>query len=158
MYTPSKRSELSRAVAAAMLAGEWEQAAAARSVGQALEPRARWTPAVVREVLAAYPRSPSDRPRELARFVELELGARRTQLAPPRVRRWFVSQSAMGRMRWPVPRARRTRSRWRPSSSLEIGELDWLCDTRGLERSASDRAAAQLPLHVARRDAADRRA
>jgi RNA-directed DNA polymerase len=138
VYAASKRAELSRALAFALLAEEWEPVAATKRARSALEPPARWVPGLVRAVFAAYHRAPADRPRELTAFIEVTV--RWDALAgpaPPRVARWFVPVSAMGRMRWPVPELADVGALG-AFLGLKAGELAWLADVRGLERGADD--------------------
>ena len=136
MLTASARRELGAALAAAFLAGAWTEPAMVRRGAQALEPRPRWLPALVRDVLAAHHRPPADRPRELAAYVALLLEQRPGVTVRPRVRRWFAPEPAMGPM--PLARAadrlarRARRLRW---SSIP-SQLEWLADARGLERTA----------------------
>jgi GNAT superfamily N-acetyltransferase len=141
MYDRPTRATLSGCLADAFLAGAWNERGLADRAGQALTPpRPRWIRPLVREVLGAYHRPPADRPRELTRFVALQL-----ELMPPssrnapRVRRWFVAELAMGRRRWPVPELASVAALagW---LDVGLGHLDWLADARGLERTtASER-------------------
>jgi hypothetical protein len=124
--------EAATALAHAYLAGSWTEAAMTRRAGEALAaPRPRWLRGLTRQVLAAYPRPPVDRPRELAAYVELVL----VELRPPvpRVRRWFAFEAEMGRAPWPAPDIPTTGdlASW---LGLEPQTLDWLADARGLER------------------------
>ena len=135
---PRRRTEIARCLAFAFLAGAWNERALVRRGAAAVTPRPRWLRPVVREVLAAYHRPPADRPRELTAFVSAAIEDRAGGSEPaPRPRRWFVAEPQMGRRRWPVPDL--------PSPGdlaafleLSAGELAWLADTRGLERSAPD--------------------
>lgn len=108
--------------------------------GRALDRRPRWVRPVAREVLAGYHRPPSDRPRELARFIEVVLRDRRSgseDPRPPRVRRWLVPEPAMGRRRWRVPEIASVGAL---ASFLGVsdGELAWFADTRALGRTVED--------------------
>jgi RNA-directed DNA polymerase len=138
VYDASTRRALGAALGAAFLAGRWSEQAMVRRGAQALEPRPRWLRAVVREVLAAYHRPPADRPRELAAYVALALEERRSALPAPRVRRAFGPEAEMARAPWPVP-AIRSPGALAALLGLEIGELLWLADARGLERDAPSR-------------------
>jgi len=139
---PAKRDELASALAGAFLAGAWSERALARRGASALEPRPVWLLAVVRAVLAGYHRPPHDRPRELGRFIALQLDglpAARTPWPPPRVRRRFVSEARMAEPRpawpsapWPAVGVLAERL------ELSIGQLEWLADVRSLERSVAD--------------------
>lgn len=140
MYTAQVRASLARCLADAFLAGTWNERALVDRAGQALNRRPRWVRPVAREVLAAYHRPPADRPRELARFIDLALGERSAPaggLDPPRVRRWLVPEPAMGRRRWPVPEIASVGAL---SAFLRVsnGELAWLADARGLERTVQE--------------------
>src|SRR5829696_3531179 len=138
MYDASTRRALGAALGAAFLAGRWSEEPMLRRGADALEPRPRWLRAVVREVLAAYHRPPADRPRELAAYVALALEARRGGFPPPRVRRAYGFEPAMGRMPWPVPEIASpgALAGW---LGLEVGQLLWLADARGQERDAPSR-------------------
>jgi len=138
MYDPSTRRELGAALAAAFLAGAWTERALLRRGSQAFDGRPPWLLPVVREVLAAYHRPPADRPRELAAYVALVLSERRTALPAPRVRKAFGFEPAMGRMPWPVPEVA-SPGALAERLGLEIGQLLWLADARGLERDAPSR-------------------
>ena len=109
-------------------------------VGRSLDSRPPWLLPVAREVLAAYHRPPADRSRELAAFIALALeGRRRPEDAarPPRVRRWLIPEPAMGSRRWPVPELASVGT-LAEFLELSAGELEWLADARGLERTVSD--------------------
>ncbi len=138
MYDHPTRASLSRCLADALLAGSWNENRLAARAEQALSaPRQSWIRPLVREVLGAYHRPPADRPRELARFIALQL-----ELMPPsvrkapHVRRWFVAEIAMGRRRWPVPELASVGALagW---LDVGLGHLDWLADARGLERTTA---------------------
>lgn len=104
MYDARTRAYLSRCVADAFLAGVWNERALIDRVGRALDRRPRWVRPIAREAIEAYHRPPADRPRELARFIELSLRHRPPDgTDPPLVRRWLVPEPAMARLRWPVP-------------------------------------------------------
>lgn len=129
----SRRRELAAALAAAFLAGPWQQDAMARRGASVLTPRPRWLRGLVRDVRAAYVRPPADRPRELAAYIELLLG----EQPWPHVRRWLAFEPAMGRAPWPVPEIASPGdlAAW---LGAEHGQLAWLADARGLERSVAD--------------------
>jgi RNA-directed DNA polymerase len=138
MYDARTRAYLSRCVADAFLAGVWNERALVDRVGRALDRRPRWVRPVAREVLEAYHRPPRDRPRELARFIELSLRDRPLEEGePPLVRRWLVPESAMGRRRWPVPEIASVGALAR-FLGVSDGDLAWLKDARGLEREVTD--------------------
>jgi RNA-directed DNA polymerase len=140
VYDARTRGYLARCLADAFLAGVWDERALVDRADQSLDRRPRWVRGLAREVLTAYHRPPSDRPRELARFIALALEQRSAsehEPESPRVRRWLVPQIAMGRRRWPVPELTSVGAL---AEFLELGhgELAWLADTRGLERTVTD--------------------
>lgn len=138
MYDARTRGYLSRCVTDAFLAGAWEERAMADRADLVLDPRPRWVRRLARDVLAAYPRPPADRPRELARFIELALQGPAPGLGPPepppRVLRWLLSEPRMHRLPWPVPELA---SLGELATFLEVsdGQLAWFADTRALERT-----------------------
>jgi hypothetical protein len=140
--TSRRRRELARALAAAFLAGAWSERSMARRGRVAVEPSRGWMLPLVRGVRAAYHRPPLDRPRELAAFVErlLEALLRRPPegIEPPRVRRVYVFEPAIVRLRWPIP-AIVTPGELAERFELSPGQLEWLADVRGLERTVDAR-------------------
>lgn len=138
MYDSSKRRELSAALAAAFLGGDWDLDALTTRAARSIAPVPAWLRAVARQVLDAYPRPPRDRVRELAAYVELCLAERRSGLPAPRVVRWPAFEPEMGRMRWPVIEVA-TPGALAESLELDAGQLAWLADVRGWERDARDR-------------------
>jgi RNA-directed DNA polymerase len=136
VHHPRDQTHLAGALAAAFLAGTWNEDALVRRARQAVAPAPRWIRRVAAAVLAAYHRPPTDRPRELAAFIRLamaHLDAPPTAKKPT-VRRWFLTEEQMGRRRWPVAELETTADL---AALLELDEdrLDWLADRRGLERS-----------------------
>ena len=100
--------------------------------------RRAWLETVAIEVLRAYHRPPLDRPRELAAYIEIvfEELPRRPRM-PPRVLREPIFHPQTVRARWPVPRIDTVGdlAAW---LALDIGELEWFADVRGLERVVDD--------------------
>jgi len=140
VYDRRTRAYLSRCLADAFLAGVWNERAMAARAGLALDDAPGWVLPLAREVLAAYDRPPLDRPRELAKFISLALEDRprpEDEISAPGVRRWLVPEPAMGRRRWPVPELPSVGAL---AAFLELsdGELAWLADARGLERTVPD--------------------
>lgn len=151
MYSARARGVLASGLADAFLAGGWDQAGLTERAGWALDRRPDWLDGLVGEVLSAYHRPPADRPRELARFIEVVLAGLTAaaptageegpelepELEPPRIRRWLVATPQMGRRRWPVPELP-TVGELAAFLRVSDGELAWLADVRGLERTAAD--------------------
>ena len=135
-----RQTEIAHCLAFAFLTGVWNENALVRRGGAALDRHPPWLRAVVRDVLAAYHRAPADRPRELAAFIAIAIAHQPPDdTGPPRPRRWFIPEPQMGRRRWPVPELP---SLGALAAFLELadGQLAWLADVRGLERSAPDEA------------------
>ncbi len=120
-------------LASAFLGGAWTEQAMWARARRAYGHAPRWLRRVVREVLAAYPRPPEDRPRELAAYVALALGDER----PPHPVRFPLFSPRMVRSPWPVPRIDTTGA-LAERFELDPGQLDWLADVRGLERHVAD--------------------
>ena len=139
MYDRRTRAYLSRCLADAFLAGVWNERRLVARAGKVLEPRPRWIRPLVREILAAYHRPPADRPRELAAYIALDLERRPRPPGgePPRVGRRLLPELAMGRRPWPVPELASVGA-LAEHLGVGDGDLAWLADARGLERSVVD--------------------
>lgn len=145
MYDARVRADLGSCLADELLAGPWDAAAMTTRCTAALAPAPEWAAPLVQRVIAAYVRPPLDRRRELARFIALMLGQLDSlefadeslpdALAPPVPLHWRVTPAAMLRRPWPVPRIGTVAEL---SALLETsdGELAWLADVHGLERTA----------------------
>ena len=135
-----QRSGVSRAVAAAFLAGDWEATGMAARAATAFGGRPRWLRSVARELAATYRDRPSDRPREVTAQIEralLRLEGAGVLPRPPRHVPVALFTPAMGRMRWAVPEID-TPTDLAAMLDLHPRELAWLCDLRGQERRAQD--------------------
>ncbi len=141
MYDSWTRRYLSHCLADAFLedaslAGAWTEDGLIGRAAASLRPRPPWLRKLAGDVLAFYHRAPADRPRELARFIELALAelGREEELPLPAVHRWPVAERAMGRARWPVPVIAST-GELADFLGCDHGQLAWLADARGLERT-----------------------
>ncbi len=139
VYQPSDQTQLAAPLAAAFLSGDWTLGGLVRRAGECVEPAPRWVPGLAEEVLASYHRPPLDRPRELARFLTVQIARLREPPTDvrPRVRRRFLFEERMGRRRWSVPELD-TPADLAAWLELGDGQLEWLADVRGLERRAAD--------------------
>lgn len=141
MYPRRVRADIARCLARALLAGPWEERALAGRAREALDSNPPWLAQLVREVTSAYPRPAADRPRELAGHIDALLAAEppseRTEPPYPRPRRWHAPSPEMAGGRWPVPPLATT-GELAKRLGLGDGELAWLADARGLERTAPD--------------------
>jgi RNA-directed DNA polymerase len=124
------------ALASAFLAGMWELEEMVARGEQTLEPAPRWLRAVASDVLNAYRDLPTDRPRELERFIELRLRRLPPGLRPPRVRRWLLFEQEMAPLRWEVPPIGSS-GELADVLGVTAGELEWLVDGRALERTVT---------------------
>lgn len=137
MYDARIRGDLARCLADAFLVGTWDEGSFVDRAAAVLDRDADWIRPLAREVLTGYRRPPADRPRELSRFIERvleDLPAAEDHPEPPRVGRWLIPEPEMGRRRWPVPEIA---SLGALGEFLRVGdgELAWLSDVRGLERT-----------------------
>ncbi len=131
------REDLSRALANAFLAGQWSQPGLVDSGALVLRRRARWMPALCRQVLALYPRPPADRPRELAAVVAGRPAAERTGRARPLSRP--VAPTRMVTNPWHLP-VLDDLSDLARMLDLSAPELAWFSDPRHWARSTSTSA------------------
>jgi hypothetical protein len=139
MYDQRIRADLGRCLADAFLAGHWNHRELVDRARSVLDRRVVWVDGLTRQVLEAYPRPPADRRRELSRFIERVLEALpppEEEPQPPQVRRWLISAPEMGRRRWPVPEIS-SLGELAVFLNLSDGELAWLADVRGLERTVA---------------------
>lgn len=152
MYDARIRGDLARCLAGAFLAdaflaeassaGQWNEQELVDRAGTVLDPRPTWVLPVSREVLGVYPRPPADRPRELSRLIErllegLKVPEEEPEPEPPQIRRWLLATPQMARRRWPVPEIS-SLAELAEFLNLSDGELAWLADVRGLERTSPD--------------------
>lgn len=141
MYPSRVRADIARCLARALLAGVWEEPALVQRADDALDQHPPWLARLVREVIAAYPRAPTDRPRELARHIDALLAAEppseQAEAPHPHPRRWHAPSPEMARGHWPVPPIATT-GELAKRLGLRDGELAWLADAHALERSATD--------------------
>jgi RNA-directed DNA polymerase len=126
-------------IATALLAGPWRRPPMVRRVAVALgQARAQtWVGTLVGEVQTAYRRAPTDRPRELARFLRTTQGWLRGQAMtpPPRIVRWQPVPTVPAEQRHPVADLPDQAAVAR-LLDVDLGELAWFADVRGLERTA----------------------
>jgi hypothetical protein len=137
--TGGPAAALAAAIADALLAGPWRRRDMVRRVAVALgQARAQtWVGTLVGEVQTGYPRPPVDRPRELARFLRTTRGwLRMPEATPaPRVVRWQPVPTSLDRPRHPVAELPDQTAVAR-LLDLDLGELAWFADVRGLERTS----------------------
>ena len=138
--TTRRRAEITAAgIATALLGGRWRRREMVRRVAVALGQAraARWVGTLVGEVLAAYRDAPADRPRELAAFLRTTRGWSRGQEAvpAPRVVRWRPVAVTVVRRPWPVAELPDAAALAR-MLDVDLGELLWFADPRGLERTS----------------------
>ena len=132
---------LARGLGNAFLAGAWEPAGMRERAAEVVGARRRWVGPVIRQVLAAYPRPPADRPRELAAFIaSCEQVSQAVNAAPPgrpaRARRIPPAPTRMADRRpWPVPILDNERDLAR-LLDLDLDHLPWFADVRGMQGRA----------------------
>lgn len=131
------RPDLARALAGAFLAGQWSQPGLVDSGALVVGRRARWLPALAREVLALYPAPPADRPRELAAVVAGRPAAGRAGAARPVGRP--TAPTRMVANPWHLPVVDDV-SGLAAMLDLSVPELEWFSDPRHRARSSSTSA------------------
>ncbi len=139
MPTPSSRATLAKALAAALLAGPWDPAALVGRAREALDREPPWLGWLAGEAGAAFSRRPGAP--DLAAFVVAALDRVPAGEHPdaPRVPHWVLAEPpvplhpAGPRQPWPVPRIDDVAA-LAALLGLELGQLDWLADVKGLER------------------------
>lgn len=137
MYDPTERRALARELAGAFLEGRWRAELMAERGGGVLSRRPGWLDAVAFAVAAEFRIAPEDRRSELEAAIERFLAAREPDpdgLPAPAIIRAVGPAATAPRRRWPVtPIA----SFAELSERLELsaGQLMWLADAKGLERS-----------------------
>jgi RNA-directed DNA polymerase len=139
--TQPQQAHVADGIATALLAGPWTERAmlgrARHSLGRDRAPR--WLRALVAQVVEVYRDPPVDRPRELAAVVRtrpawaLAWQHRRT----PRMVAWTPVATSAGRTRWPVAPLDDLGALAR-LLDIDMGELEWFADVRGIERSARE--------------------
>ena len=139
MYDARIRGDLSRCLADAFLTGTWDEPALSHRADAVLDQGAAWVRPLALQVLVAYHRPPADRPRELSQFIARWLERwpePEEDQEPPRVRAWLIPTPQMGQRRWPVPEIA-SLGQLAEFMKVSDGELAWLADVRGLERTVA---------------------
>jgi hypothetical protein len=141
-------AHVASALASAFLAGEWEPPAMARRAKRCLADRRAWLLELARITHAAYPTPPTDRSRELARFLaacDPFATAHANRDRPLRVHAYLAGPTAMASdgpfafasVRRSGPRLDDLRglAGW---LGVSPRHLDWFADRRSMERTARD--------------------
>jgi RNA-directed DNA polymerase len=137
--TRTEDQRWAQALAFALLDGDWTESGLVRRADLVLGHRREPVLKLVRKVLAAYPRPPWDRPRELAAWLLATKGLKKAlgayELRSPG--RWMAFQPAMGDMPWPVP-AIPTSGELAHLLDISTAELAWFADVNSLEQRAAE--------------------
>ncbi len=139
MHGVDARRRVARGIALAFLGGEWRGAAMAYRAADALAAGGLWLRQLVVDVRVAFPLPPRDALERLTAFVEAHAAFddvwSRGWLDPV-VRHWYTPPAEMGRTPWPVP-ALPTLGALAAWLGVSAGQLDWLADRKGLERTVT---------------------
>ncbi len=119
---------LARALAAALLDGEWSKDAMLARAREAIGARPRWLPPLVKRVLAHFPEPPRARHGALVALIAARPSIRRAARGA-RLERMFLPAPAMGAMRWPVLRIE-TLGELAAWLGEPLEDLLWLADRR----------------------------
>jgi hypothetical protein len=136
----ARQEQVASGFATALLAGPWTPPLMHDRLTAALGRRRapKWVDTLIEQVRAAYRDPPTDRPRELAAYLQttpvwaLVWAHRR----PPRVVHWAPAPTVAGRARWPIARLDDLAALAR-LLDVDMGELAWFADVRCLERVAA---------------------
>jgi hypothetical protein len=139
LYDDAERTGIAFEVARAMLAGPWRLPDIAEAGAAELAHWPSWLDALALHVVSVYRRAPAGGPGALARVIAAfmaEHGAGPEIPEPPPVRRAATAAAPAPRVPrdWPVIRIPSTLAL---ADALELsdGQLAWLADARGLERT-----------------------
>lgn len=136
------RESVATGLALAMLAGPWSRPAtlsrARVALGRTRAPK--WLGELVDQVHAAYRDAPTDRPRELAGFLQsCPAWAKAWQhRRTPRIVVWTAEPTRIVRRKWPVAELH-DHAALAELLDLDQGELAWFADLRLLARHAPER-------------------
>jgi hypothetical protein len=146
MYSARERSVLAQELAAAFLEGPWKADEVAERGSGCLDRWPSWMSALALHVVAAYRTPPIDRPGELIGVIEAFLSHRSGKSEPLQIIRLLAYQDptppllkkslAIDR-NWSIS-AIDSVSELAERLELSDGELAWLADVRGLERTVTE--------------------
>jgi RNA-directed DNA polymerase len=133
--TPS--NVLARALAAALLDGEWEPEPMLARVRVAVGTNRPWMRALVRATRSTFASAPAGSLGELATWLYTRPAFRNAIRDRLQVVRYATPSPEMAESRWPVPALATTRelATW---IGIELDKLDVLADRRGISRTAID--------------------
>jgi RNA-directed DNA polymerase len=148
MYDATERAALAEELTNAFLAGPWTAELLAESGGAVLDRWPGWMTPLAMSVVAVHRAAPTDRRIELVELIEHFLEAHTAtgaDRAPPGILRLLVrdstgsspaGQSGVSRHDWPTAELASVPAL---AERLELseGQLAWLADVRGLERTTS---------------------
>jgi len=140
VYDASQRSELANELADAFLAGRWNADEVAEAGAGCLDRWPSWMSALSLRVVAVHRSPPTDRPDELASLIEAFLAEHRTRVGesePPRIVRLLAYERPSLRHSWPIAEVDSV-SELAERLELSDGQLAWLADVRGLERTVTE--------------------
>src|SRR5690348_9796741 len=144
MYDADQRDALADELAEAFLTAPWRRDAVAESGAARLDRWPGWMEALAVRVIAVYPAPPFEREYELVALIESFLAEHAPwpgEAEPPQIMRLLVSDRTArgGRLNheWPIAEIDSVVGL---AERLELshGQLAWLADVRGLERSVAD--------------------
>jgi RNA-directed DNA polymerase len=145
VYDAEERSAFASELTGAMLEGRWSEDGVAESGAGCLDRWPSWMSALALRVVTVHRAPPSDRPRDLENLIEAFLAerqARAGESGPPRIIRLLPRTPALPQGRsptdrgWPIAEIDSVAAL---ADRLELsgGQLAWLADVRGLERTVT---------------------
>lgn len=133
-----RRADVAHGLAWAAAAGEWEHAAIAARIADALgREEAAWMRSLARGLVAAFPETPIDLDGLGARIAAHRSFDRAIAREPLTVRHWLVPRARMGEPRFGVP-SLASHADVAELLDVPLAALDWLADVRGMNRRARE--------------------
>jgi RNA-directed DNA polymerase len=153
VYGPSDRSDLAQELARAFLDGAWTAVEVAERGAGCLDRWPRWMSALAMRAVAVHRAPPTGRPDELVGLIETFLAERPAPTGdpkPPLILRRLVAVHRPLDHSWPIA-AIESVDALAERLELSDGQLAWLADVRGLERTVTDEKLRNYRYHTVHR-------
>lgn len=140
VYDAATRRGLADELAGAFLAGRWDADEVAERGAGCLDRWPSWIGVLALRVVAAHRSAPVDRPGDLVELIESFLARRpapATEPEPPQIVRLLGHERPRPKHDWPIV-AIDSVAGLAERLELSDGQLAWLTDVRGLERTVTD--------------------
>jgi retron-type reverse transcriptase len=153
VYAPSDRAELAKELAGAFLDGAWKAVELAERGAGCLDRWPGWMSGLAMRVVSVHRAPPTDRPNELVGLIETFLAERPAPSGdsdPPLILRRLIAVSRRLDHSWPIAAIESVHAL---GERLELsdGQLAWLADVRGLERTVTAEKLRNYRYHTVHR-------